>query len=92
MEYLSRYNKEVYKFTARVLMDNGASLRAVSYLKKSIDVYYYDPEVHFMLGEAYLKTGSIEDARKEYKISNNVSGGYFPAVQKLKQLKDETAE
>lgn len=85
--FLARYNKEVYKLTARVLLDNGWGQDAVTYLKKSIDIYYKDPEVHFILAEAYLLLGDIEKAKKEYQVSNDVTNGYYPAVKKLRELK-----
>lgn len=86
LSFLARYNKEVYKLTARVLLDNGAAQDAVMYLKKSIDIYYKDPEVHFILAETYASLGDIEKAKKEYKTSNEVTGGYYPAEKKLREF------
>ncbi len=88
IKYLAKYNKEVYKYTARVLIDNDSLKSAILLLKKSIDIYYKDPEVHFMLGEAYRKIGNTENAKKEYRISNEVTGGYYPAIKVLKDMEN----
>lgn len=84
--YLACYNKEIYKYTARVLIDNNEAKAAILYLQKSIDVYYRDPEVHYMLADAYLKIGEKEKAKEEYIKSNEIANGYFPAQKKLKEL------
>ncbi len=86
-EYLARYNKEIFKYTARVLIDNGSINKSIYFLKKSIDICYKDPEAHFMLAEVYKSMGDIQNAEKEYNTSNSVAGGYYPAIKKLKELK-----
>lgn len=84
--FLERYNKEIYKMTARVLMNNEILVEAQRYLKKSIDICYKDPETHYMLAEIYIKSANIEKARQEFLKCIEVSGTYLPAENRLKDL------
>ena len=86
-DYLSKYNLEIYKYAARVMLDNGEAEKAVYYLKKSADILYNDPEMHFMLAEAYEALGNIKEAENECIKSNEAGKGYYPAVKKLKELR-----
>jgi tetratricopeptide (TPR) repeat protein len=85
-KYLENFNKEVYKYTARVLINNGCCDKARNYLFKSLEILYNDPETHFMLGEIYIIKNQMEKAFKEFTISNEVNGEYYPATKKLKDL------
>jgi len=86
IEYFACFNKETYKYTARVFMDAGLYGDALLFLKKSIDVYYKDPEVHFMLGEIYCSSGNKTQAENEFVTADEVSGGYYPAQKRLKEI------
>ena len=83
---LEKYNREIYKMTARVLINNNQYEEALKYLKKSVDICYKDPETHFLLGEIYVLSGQEENAIKEFQKSIEVTGGYLPAETKLKKL------
>ncbi len=80
------YNKEIYKYTARVLLNYNLTALAESYIKKSLDIFYNDPETHFILGEIYMKHNQYEKAKEEYNAANNVINGYLPAQEKLKSF------
>lgn len=86
IEYFACFNKEVYKYTARVFMEAGRYDDALLFLKKSLDVYYKDPEVHFMLGEIYYNSGNKTQAENEFITADEVSGGYYPAQKRLKEI------
>lgn len=85
-DYFARFNQEIYKYNARICIDNELFKQAVTYLQKSNDIYYNDPESHFMLGEAYLGLNKQESAKEEFLKSNDVINGYYPAQLKLNQL------
>ena len=85
-DYLSRYNKEIYKYNARVFIDNNLPEKAILFLKKSLEIYYKDPEVHFMLAEVYYSQEKFKEAKTEYEKANNIAVRYFPALNKLKTL------
>ena len=86
VHYIELFNKEIYKYNARILFNNGMADVAEDYIKHSIDIFYNDPENHYILGEIYLKTGRNEKAKQEFYIANNVIGDYMPAQKKLKDL------
>lgn len=85
-EYFEYFNREIYKYTGRVLFNNNYLDKAEELLLKSLDIYYNDPETHFLLGELYLKTKNKESAIKEFKLASEVNGNYLPAVNMLKDL------
>lgn len=84
--YIECFNREIYKYTARVLFNNNYIDLAEKFLKKSLNVCYNDPETHFLLGELYLIKKDFIKAKQEFSLSNSVTGEYFPAKNKLKDL------
>ena len=83
---LEKYNREIYKMTARVLINNRKHQEAQTYLKKSIDICYKDPETHFLLGEIYVLFNQKEKGIKEFQKCIEVAGRYLPAENRLKIL------
>lgn len=81
-----KYNKEVYKYAARLLINNNEYEKAEIMLKKSSEIYYNDPETRFMIGEIYMKRGEYKKAIKEYERADEAAGGYLPAKKKLKEI------
>ncbi len=84
--FLEKFNREIYKYSARVLKNNTYEKEAEILLKKSLDICYKDPETHYMLGEIYLNQDKKEEAIKEFKKANEVNQGYNPANDRLKDL------
>ena len=87
-EYIEYFNREVYKYTGRVLLNNNLLYKAEELLIRSLDIHYNDPETHFLLGELYLKIEEKEKAIKEFKISGEVAGTYLPAIKRIKDLRN----
>ena len=84
--YLERFNKEIYKYSARVLKNNNFEKEAEELLKKSLNICYKDPETHYILGEIYLIQNKKDMAIKSFKKSEEVNNGYYPAYNRLKDL------
>ena len=84
--YFLKFNREIFKYAARTLINNGGEKEAIFFLNRSLDINYRDPEVHFMLGEIYLNHSDRKNAIMEYRKSNEVIGEYMPAIEKLKEL------
>ena len=84
--YLEYFNREIYKYTGRVFLNNNVLDKAEVLFLKSLEIYYNDPETHFLLGEIHLKKGNKQQALKEFKISSEVNGIYLPAINKVKDL------
>jgi len=72
-------NPESYKFIARVMMFNDFLSIAVHYLLKAKDKFFYDPEMHFMLAQCYMKTGELILAKEAIKNCLYILPNYIPA-------------
>lgn len=79
-------NPESYKFISRVMFNNAFTDVAIYYLKKAKDKFYYDPEMHFMFANCYIKQGEIELAKDSIKNCLTILPGYFPAKKLLSTL------
>lgn len=86
LKLLEYFNREIYKYTARVFFNNEMFDTAESLLKKSLDIFYNDPETHYLLGEIYNLKGNRNLAIKEFQTSTDVNNGYQPAIKRLKDL------
>lgn len=79
-------NPESYKFIARVMMFNDFVEIALHYLLKAKDKFYYDPEMHFMLAQCYIKTGESHLAKEAIKSCLFILPEYIPAKKLLASL------
>lgn len=79
-------NPESYKFIARVMMFNDFLEVAVHYLLKAKDKFYYDPEMHFMLAQCYIRTGEYPSAKKSILACLEILPDYIPAKMLLEKL------
>ncbi|MCD7878312.1 MAG: hypothetical protein LUG16_00080 [Candidatus Gastranaerophilales bacterium] len=85
-ESLSNFNREVYKYCARVFLNNGFYDKAEEYLKTSLDICYKDPETHFLNGELYIKKKMYDKAALSFNKAIEVNSGYCPAKIQLQIL------
>lgn len=79
-------NPESYKFIARVMLNNDFVDVALYYLKKAKDKFYYDPEMHLMLANCYLKQSEKTLAKESLKNCLAILPEYFPAKKLLEKL------
>lgn len=79
-------NPESYKFIARVMLNSDFIDVALYYLTQAKDKFYYDPEMHFMLANCYVKTGEILNAKESLKLCLSILPGYYPARNLLDKL------
>lgn len=79
-------NPESYKFIARVMIFNEFYDVAFHFLKKAKDKFYYDPELHLMLANCYIKYGEKNQAKKSINNCLKILPDYFPAKRLLEQL------
>ena len=86
--YLETFNREIYKYSARVLGNNGHYKEAKTLLKQSLKIWFKDPETHFMIGEIYEKENNKDEAIKSYQKAIEVNTEYLPASIKLKDLRN----
>lgn len=79
-------NPESYKFIARVMLNNDFPDVALYYLKKAKDKFYYDPEMHYMLAQCYVRQGEAGLAKSSIKNCLDILPGYFPAKKLLQNI------
>lgn len=80
LELLVQINQETYKFAARVMFENKLYKAAKEYLDKSKNIFYNDPELHFMLARFYIKTGEYEKSDFHLDECLNLIPDYYPAL------------
>lgn len=88
LEILSSINQEAYKFTGRVMYENHLYSAAFKYMEKSKDLYYNDPELHFMYAKYYINSHKYGDAYFHINECLKLLPDYYPA-HILKQQIDE---
>lgn len=89
LQYLEMFNKEVYKYVARVFINNFYRLDlAKKFLDKSLNIFYKDSETHFLYGEFYLLQKDYVKALNSFKKSIIGDCEYSPAEKKIKYLSE----
>lgn len=79
VDILAEINNETYKYVARVMYENKLYKVCREYLEKSKNLFYNDPELHFMFSKYYMNFGNYKEA--EYYIDEciRILPDYYPA-------------
>lgn len=85
-DYLYEINPESYKFIARAMIYNNFHDVAFHYLKKAKEKFYYDPELHLMLANCYLKNNEKFLAKQSINNCLRILPNYFPARKLLETI------
>lgn len=80
-------NQESYKFIGRVFVNNNYFDLAEIFLYKAKDLFYIDPEVHFLIAKCFLQKGKRDKAIESLEISIEKGFGYYPARKFLEEIK-----
>ena len=83
LDFLSTINREVYKYAARVMYENGYTRAAKEYMEKSKKLFYNDPELHFMLAKYHINEKQYGNAYENLEQCLKIVPNYNPA-EKLK--------
>lgn len=86
LQILSDINQEVYKYTARVMYENKFYNAALKYMEKSKEIFYNDPELHFMFAKYYINTQNYELANSHIDECLHIVPTYFPAIEIKKEV------
>lgn len=89
LELFSTINQETYKFAARVMLGNKLFTSALKYLDKSRQIFYKDPELHFIYAKYYMDTGNFESAYFYVNECLKFIPEYYPALlikQKIEEM------
>lgn len=79
-EILYQGNPETYKFIARALFANGYFDLAIKFCKKSLDLFYSDPEALLILAQCYFLLNDKEMAKFENDKILRMVKDYYPAI------------
>ncbi len=85
-DYMSRINPEIFKFIGRVFYKNGLKDEARYLFHRAKDVFYLDPELHYLIACMYLDNGDKKMALHYAKTCQEVLPEYYPAVNLEKML------
>ena len=72
-------NPESYKFIARALYANGYFQLAITFLKKSLRVFYSDPEAFLILAQCQFLLADLGEALDSINRTLAIAPTYFPA-------------
>lgn len=86
LEVLIEINQESYKYVARVMFENRLYQAAREYLEKSKNIFYNDPELHFLFAKYYIKTREYENADAHLEECLNILPDYYPAKCLQKEI------
>ena len=85
-DYFVQANSEANKFFGRVLYNYKFNSLAHIFLDKSFEVFYNDPETHFIKAQCYIVDKNFEEAKKHLKHCLECADNYFPARKLLKEI------
>lgn len=88
LDLLQGINQEIYKYVARVFFENKCFELTKKYLDKSKDIFYNDPELHFMYAKYYINESDFYNANFYLTECLSVVPDYVPAIN----LKNEIAK
>ncbi len=86
LELLVGINQETYKYVARVMFENRLYKACREYLEKSKNIFYNDPELHFLYAKYYIKTREYEQADFYLDECLNILPDYYPAKILQKEI------
>ena len=86
VDLLSSINIEVYKYIARAMFENRLYKSAKEYLDKSKNIFYNDPELHFMYAKFYIKSMDYDLADKHLEDCLRILPDYYPAKMMQKEI------
>ncbi len=88
-DILYNSNPEAYKFIARALFANGYFDLAISFCKKTLKLFYSDPEALLILSQCYFLLGNLGEALDCVNRINYMVDDYFPSILFEKIIRKE---
>ena len=79
-------NNESYKFFGRCLLKNGYPEEAKIFLDMSLNEYYNDVELHYLITEYFLLKGEWDRAKKSAENCLKINPQYYPAKTTYEKL------
>lgn len=88
-DFLYRSNPESYKFIARALYANGYFELAINFCKKSLNIFYSDPEALLIMSQCYYLLKNNGEALDIILRVLDIVPDYFPAIIFEKVIREE---
>ena len=88
-DFLYRSNPESYKFIARALYSNGYFDLAITFCKRSLKLFYCDPEAFLILSQCYYLKDNLGEALDYINKVLNMVYDYYPAIVFKKIILDK---
>jgi len=79
---------DLRKLLAEAAAGRGRLREAVEELKKASEVEYFNPEIHCLIGDMYLKANQIDSAVRSYTDALSWQEDYKPAFQGLAKIRE----
>ncbi len=87
-EFLVQANPESYKFIARALFANGYFSLAITFCKKSLQVFYSDPEAFLILSQCQFLINDLKESLDSINKTLDIAPDYYPAMVFRKVIVD----
>ncbi len=91
-DFLYKANPESYKFIARALYSNGYFDMAITFCKRSLRLFYCDPEAFLILSQCYFLKGDNSEALELINKVLNMVDDYYPAILFKEIIKNKIKE
>lgn len=91
-DVLYKSNPEVYKFMARALFSNGYIDIAITFCKKTLRLFYSDPEAFLILSQCYYLKNDLGEALDCINKVMAMVDDYYPAKIFKRILKKDIEE
>ena len=79
-EHLIITNQETYKYIARALYENNFYKIAKVYMDKSKEIFYNDPELHFIYAKYFININNLRKALFYINECLKIVPNYYPAI------------
>lgn len=73
-------NPETYKFIARALFANGYFDLAITFCKRTLKLFYADPEALLIMAQCQFLKGELGEALDSVNKTLYIADNYFPAL------------
>jgi curved DNA-binding protein CbpA len=81
-------NADLRRLLAKAAEGKGRFREAVEDLKAAVDIEYFNPENHYLIGRMYLKGDQIKQAEKAFNDALSWQEDYEPAMKGLQKIKE----
>ena len=86
LDLLSGINQETFKYVGRVMYENKLYQAAKKYMEKAKEIFYNDPELHYMYAKYYYNDRNYPEANFYIDECLKMLPDYYPAIKMKNKL------